>query len=720
MSKPLKYILFLFLLPVFAAVAIVGGLLVLLDPNAYKPEIAQWVEAQTGRHLTIREDFSLSLFPWVGVRLGAVELGNAPGFSPEAFARIASAHVRIKMMPLLQRRLEVDTITLQGVQVNLEKNSQGRTNWSGWPPSPSQGSPSAPRAGVSSPPPVKESAPWMTATLLEGVRVVDAQVVWRDATKNYARTVRVHELTLGSLRENQPVPLELRLQDDHGHTLHLQTQVIVRLADSALHMPEARFAFRVPGNAAPLDLEVTTHLLLDWQQERLQLDSLQLSGAGLRLRGQCELRSLFSAPQATGTVTVDPFSLRETSQQWGMALPASRDPGTWTHLAGTVAFAIQGDTLTLDPLQVRVDESRVNGQLSVAHFMTRPVLRWDLALDHLDLDRYRSEAARRPPALSAVDASSDGQASPAAPPAKTGPWEGWRAWDMQGHLRVGQLRGAGLLLQEVDLPLQGAEGVVRLTPVRAHLYQGSLNMDLQLDGQAAVPHARWDMRWSDVQLGDFLKDLRGDAPVSGWTTGELSVRTTGDTVDLGKKNLQGSARWRLRDGVIQGLDLPRLLEDAEALVQGESTALSLKEGETPFGSLDGSVTIRDGVLDNRDLLLRSPMLQARGAGTLALPTERVDYRLRLAVAETWQGKGGRTLRTLAEMTLPVQVTGTLSQPSWTLDVHAFLEQEVGRKAKEKLATKVQEKAMNVLKKQGLEKLLPADAGRRLLDALPVR
>jgi AsmA protein len=73
-------------------VAIVFGILVVLvmaaavivplvvNPNDYKDRIVAVVEKQTGRQLKIQGDIDVSLFPWLGVKIEAVELGNAAGF----------------------------------------------------------------------------------------------------------------------------------------------------------------------------------------------------------------------------------------------------------------------------------------------------------------------------------------------------------------------------------------------------------------------------------------------------------------------------------------------------------------------------------------------------------------------------------------------------------------------------------------------------------------
>ena len=78
---------------------VVGGLIVLVivglliipsfvDLQKYKPQIEEQVAKSTGRPFTIGGDLDLSLFPWVGVALSDLHLGNPPGFKEKDFVAI--------------------------------------------------------------------------------------------------------------------------------------------------------------------------------------------------------------------------------------------------------------------------------------------------------------------------------------------------------------------------------------------------------------------------------------------------------------------------------------------------------------------------------------------------------------------------------------------------------------------------------------------------------
>ncbi|MDX8407066.1 MAG: AsmA family protein, partial [Mariprofundaceae bacterium] len=99
-----------------------------IDVNDYKTRIEQEVEDATGRHLSIGA-VQASLFPWVGVRLDDVHLANRSGFSGHDFLSVERLHVKLALLPLLNRELEIKQFEVASPKVYLERHSDGQNNW---------------------------------------------------------------------------------------------------------------------------------------------------------------------------------------------------------------------------------------------------------------------------------------------------------------------------------------------------------------------------------------------------------------------------------------------------------------------------------------------------------------------------------------------------------------------------------------------------------------
>ncbi|MEJ1411092.1 MAG: AsmA family protein, partial [Candidatus Sedimenticola sp. (ex Thyasira tokunagai)] len=158
----------LVVLLVVAAMVIVP---MVVDPNDYKEEIVAKVQEQTGRTLQIDGDLKLSVFPWLGIEIGELELSNARGFGDKPFAAVNHAAVRVKLMPLFSSQVEVDTIGLEGLQLNLAKNSAGVSNWDDL----AKGD-SAPESGGDD----SKASGGIGAFTIGGININNAQVSWDD------------------------------------------------------------------------------------------------------------------------------------------------------------------------------------------------------------------------------------------------------------------------------------------------------------------------------------------------------------------------------------------------------------------------------------------------------------------------------------------------------------------------------------------------------------
>ena len=86
------------------------------------------VEA-TGRPFTVGDDLKLSLFPWAGISFSDLKLGNTDGFSEKEFVQVKSFEVRVKLLPLISKEVEIKRFVVNEPRIVLVKNKKGRGNW---------------------------------------------------------------------------------------------------------------------------------------------------------------------------------------------------------------------------------------------------------------------------------------------------------------------------------------------------------------------------------------------------------------------------------------------------------------------------------------------------------------------------------------------------------------------------------------------------------------
>lgn len=102
----------------------------LFDPNDYKDEIRDLARNKAGLELDIKGDIGWSLFPWLGLELHDTTLASAqtPG---QPFADLRMLGLSVRVMPLLSREVQMSDITVNGLNLTLSRDEQGRGNWEG-------------------------------------------------------------------------------------------------------------------------------------------------------------------------------------------------------------------------------------------------------------------------------------------------------------------------------------------------------------------------------------------------------------------------------------------------------------------------------------------------------------------------------------------------------------------------------------------------------------
>ena len=113
-------------------VIIVGLLLALphiIDVNQYRGQIQSQLQQRLGRPVQLGE-LSLGVFP-VRVEANNVIIGEDPGFRSTApFAQVSQLDVSVKLLPLLSKNIEIDSLELKRPRIELIRDAKGVWNFS--------------------------------------------------------------------------------------------------------------------------------------------------------------------------------------------------------------------------------------------------------------------------------------------------------------------------------------------------------------------------------------------------------------------------------------------------------------------------------------------------------------------------------------------------------------------------------------------------------------
>jgi len=229
---------------------------------------------------------------------------------------------------------------------------------------------------------------------------------------------------------------------------------------------------------------------------------------------------------------------------------------------------------------------------------------------------------------------------------------------------------AGVTTRKADLRFDGL--------VDGHAFSGTVGAQA-----AGTPDLRADLKAVDVDIARLIARFSSSDLLSGKGSLDLRVTTQGSNATELTRALNGNGAVVLRDGAVKGLDINSSIRDVRATVRkalGKETGTTVKTKKTDFSEMTATFQIRDGVLDNRDLALKSPLLRVAGTGTIDLVKGELDYGVRASVVASREGQGGQERADLLGITVPVKLFGPLSSPQYSIDFAAMLTPETVQKA----------------------------------------
>ncbi|MGB6009606.1 AsmA family protein [Castellaniella sp.] len=509
-------------------------------------------------------------------------------------------------------------------------------------------------------------------------------------------------LTAGQLRLD-PRNLELKVAklalrasgQDRGRNLELALD-----APSLAVSPESAQADPVAATlkstgdqtlAVSLGLEGLSGTANDWQFRKASLD-------GALTQGQRLVQVKLTSPLAWNT------SLRKgslTALKGDVTLRDQAQPKFINEIPmiGSVHLDLVRDALDVD-LNAVMD----GGQAALKATTTRlaqPRTQFSLSAEKIDLNHWMpkpADAPAKPPAAgqgeTAPKASGDKPAAAAAAPAPAAAAAATaidlsflKGQDIQGDLRITDLRIRDLQLTQVATPVRVADDALTLPKLTAKLYDGSLTAQARV---AADQTLGLKLNLDKVAVAPLLQATLGRNLLSGQGAAQLDLKTQGATADAWLRGVSGRVAWQVKDGAVQGIDASQTLSDVSAalgnVLKGRLDALASpfnKQRSTPFSTLEGRIDLKDGQGTVSKLLLASSLVRVTAGkpAQIDLPAQRLNLQLLAQVAARPPKPLASGLGSLLGVTIPVQVTGDWAHPDYVVQWEAIHNQSIQQAVK---------------------------------------
>ena len=657
------------------------------DANNYKPQIIEQVEKATGRTFTIDGDINLSVFPWVGLKVENVSLGNEEGFKAEQFAAIKQLDVKVNVLPLLKKEVEINTIRLHGLNVSLEVAESSDNNWSSLAQT-EAGADGGVTAVEETQQPVteKEGALPLQSLRVEGFEFVDAVIRYDDRSSKTSATVSELNLTTSAIAFDEPVDITFGARIENSQPaidtrLTLTTQLTF---DQELTRYTLRdLVFTIIANANEFipqqeQIEVRSSIDVSMDEQRVVLKQLQLSALGTTTLADITVSQFKQTPIIQGSIEVLPFNAREVAKRVAVELPVMAKADALHHVAINTKIKLQGEKLQANDFNLVLDGSTLSGWLHVID-ISKQQLRYDLSFDQLDINDYLppvAEAVEQPEVVAGTGAGAPAVAATTGDEKIELPMEMMRKLDVEGDFRIASLTAKEYQIKQFLMTTKARDGIIDIKPLAMQVLQGQVNTAVNMNVQKAIPAYAIDLKVNQVQAGPvvdpFLVGIMGDKPMTmeGAVNMAMDVKTSGETVNQLKQASKGQIVLDMKETAVNGFDPEFYMRssvadyvDSKGFGMSKTIMGNYRPREvTVFDKIHSTVNLADGKARTDDFLMSAERVQVTAKGHVDIMQDTVDVMSSVALP-----RGKTAVEKILDKPIFVRIHGPFEALQYDLD-----------------------------------------------------
>lgn len=319
------------LLVVIATVFVVS-----LDVEQYRDDVTAFVEARTGRRLSIDGDIGLklSLVPTLDIK--GVRFADAAWSQTDDIMTVERIEARLALTALARAEVRLKRLVLEGVELNLETDRKGRGNWLLAPPVETARVPGA----------------WQPRYDLESVVLSHVTVRYREYDGNEQR-LDIRNLKLIEQGVGRPLELELGATlansdlTAHGHVSRLRRLLRDEPFEFSLDGRLGEIGFSVRGETGVPSRSFAEKIAFD-----VNAPDLATLGAafGSKLPAGAPTRFTGTATRGAGGYRLHPFEFASGRSTLSGDLVIESAAGRW-RLDGRIAASklVSGEFLAATP-----------------------------------------------------------------------------------------------------------------------------------------------------------------------------------------------------------------------------------------------------------------------------------------------------------------------------------------------------------------------------------
>jgi AsmA protein len=323
-----------------------------------------------------------------------------------------------------------------------------------------------------------------------------------------------------------------------------------------------------------------------------------------------------------------------------------------SQLAGHAEVRLNGDVVMINGVNGKLGDSAFNGWASV-DIASKPLVKVDLDFQRLAIPLAKTPdgAPGKPWSDAPIDVS------------------GLNYVDAQIRISATEAVIGDARLAPLALDAKLAGGVLKASTANLGAYGGQISGEVILDATSGAPSFAMHSDVVGVRALPLLQGLADFDRVDGKMQVKLALRSAGPSQRALMANLQGTAFVNFQDGVIRGINVAQMIR---SLTTSKLSGWQDNEAQnTDLSQLSASFRIDKGQAVTTDFTLVGPLVRITGAGTLALDTKMMGFRVEPKLVMTTEGQG-RTSEPVG-FGIPVMISGSWSQPQIYPDMSGMVD-----------------------------------------------
>jgi AsmA protein len=327
-----------------------------------------------------------------------------------------------------------------------------------------------------------------------------------------------------------------------------------------------------------------------------------------------------------------------------------------SQLAGHAEMRLNGDLVMINGVNGRLGDGTFNGWASV-DIASKPLVKVDLDFQRLAIPLAKSPqgAPGQPWSNAPIDVS------------------GLNYVDAQVRISANEAVIGDARIAPLALDGKLAGGVLKAGTANLGAYGGQVSGEVILDATTGAPSFAMHSDLVGVRALPLLQGLAEFDRIDGKLQAKLALRSAGTSQRALMANMQGTAFVNFQDGAIRGINVAQMIRSLTSgtLSGWQDNQSPGQEQSTDLSQLSASFRIDKGQAVTTDLNLIGPLVRVTGAGTIALDTKMMGFRVEPKLVMTTEGQG--RANEPVGFGIPVMIQGSWSQPRIYPDMAGMLD-----------------------------------------------